>query len=150
MRCLLKSLPFVLYCNFAMIAFGETTFVSLKSSEVNMRVGPGKEYPVNWILKKSRLPLMLIAEFGQWRKVRFIDQTEGWIHQNMVSRKNTAIVCREDAFLYKYESDSQPIARIEKNVVVSILKTTKDWVKIEVNKIKGWMKSKDLWGVSVE
>ncbi|MDR2158096.1 MAG: hypothetical protein LBO02_02135 [Holosporaceae bacterium] len=123
-------------------------FVSLKSSEINLRVGPGKEYPISWTFMKSCLPMMLIAEFNQWRKIKFVDRTEGWVHQNMISRKNTAIVVSEYAILYKYESNSQPIAKIEKNSVVNVLKNGKDLVKIEANKIKGWVKKQDLWGIN--
>jgi SH3-like domain-containing protein len=91
---------------------------------------------------------MLIAEFNEWRKIKFIDNTEGWVHQNMISPKNTAIVTSEHSILYRYASDSQPIAIIEKNVIVKIIKRDKDWVKVEVNKIKGWIRKKDLWGVN--
>ncbi|MDR0677712.1 MAG: hypothetical protein LBF57_03515 [Holosporaceae bacterium] len=125
-------------------------FASLKSSQVNIRVGPGKEYPVSWILIKPNLPVILIAEFDQWRKIKLIDETEGWVHQNMISQKNTAVVKNNFVILYRYESDSQPIAKIEKNVVIKVLKRNKDWIKIEVNKIKGWVKKQGLWGVGEE
>ncbi len=125
-------------------------FVSLKSSEVNMRVGPGTEYPVSWVFLMPDLPMVFVAEFNQWRKVRFIDGTEGWVHQNMLSRKNTAIVTKDVSILYKYASKSQPIARVEKNVIVRVMKKDKDWVKIETHKIKGWMKKEELWGVNDE
>ncbi|MCR5224768.1 MAG: hypothetical protein K6C34_01670 [Alphaproteobacteria bacterium] len=125
-------------------------FVSLKSSEVNMRVGPGTEYPVSWVFLMPDLPMILVAEFNQWRKVRYVDGTEGWVHQNMLSRKNTAIVINDSALLYKYASKSQPIARVEKNVIVRILKKDNGWIKVETHKIKGWMKKEDLWGVNEE
>jgi SH3-like domain-containing protein len=123
-------------------------FVSLKSSEINLRVGPGKEYPVSWTFLKARLPVMLIAEFNEWKKIKFIDETEGWVHQNMISRKNTAIVISPYTILYKYASDAQPIAKIEKDVIVMVMKKDKDWIKVEVNKIKGWIKKQDLWGIN--
>jgi SH3-like domain-containing protein len=125
-----------------------SSFVSLKSSNINLRVGPGKEYPISWIFMKSNLPVMLISEFDQWRKIKFVDKTEGWIHQNMISSKNTAIVVSKYAILCRNTSDSNPIAKIEKNVIVKVLKRDKNWIKIEVNKIKGWVKEEDLWGVN--
>jgi SH3-like domain-containing protein len=124
-----------------------SSFVSLKSSNVNLRVGPGKEYPVSWIFMKPNLPVMLISEFDQWKKIKFVDKTEGWVHQNMISSKNTAIIVSRYAILYRSASNSRPIAKIEKNVIVKILKKDKDWIKIEANKIKGWLKEQDLWGV---
>jgi SH3-like domain-containing protein len=97
---------------------------------------------------RANLPVMLISEFDQWRKVQFVDKTEGWIHQNMISPQNTAIVVAKYAILYKSASNSHPIARIEKNVVVKVLKRDKEWIKIDVNRIKGWVREQDLWGVN--
>ncbi|MDR2724416.1 MAG: SH3 domain-containing protein [Holosporaceae bacterium] len=124
-------------------------FVSLKSPQTNVRVGPGKEYPVSWVFMKSNLPVILLAEFNQWRKIKFLDGTEGWVHQNMISRKNTAIIVTSPyAVLYRYESNSQPMAKIEKNVIVKVLKKGNDWIKVEFNGIKGWIKKQDLWGIN--
>jgi SH3-like domain-containing protein len=144
------NMRFSLAIFIVVIAFSAdaSQFASLKSSNVNLRVGPGKEYPISWTFTKSGVPVMLTAEFGQWRKVKFADQTEGWVHQSMISRKNTAVVTSSYAILYKYAADAQPIAKIEKNVIVNVLKQDKDWVKIEVNKIKGWVKKQDLWGIN--
>jgi SH3-like domain-containing protein len=125
-------------------------FVSLKSSEINLHVGPGKEYPVSWILVRGNLPVIEVAEFNQWRKIKLSDNTEGWVHQNMISRKNTAVIVPEYTILYRHASSSYPIAKIEKNVIVRVLKKDKRWIKIEVNKIKGWLREKDLWGVDGE
>lgn len=123
-------------------------FVSLKSSEVNMRVGPGKEYPIIWIFMRANLPMLLIAEFDQWRKVRFVDNTEGWVHKNMISQKNTVIVSEDNVLMYRYSSTSNPIARVEKNVVLRVLKRESNWVKVEINNMKGWIQRKSLWGVA--
>lgn len=126
------------------------TFVSLKSSEVNMRVGPGKEYPVSWVFMRARLPMLLIAEFDQWRKLKFWDGTTGWIHKNMVSSKNFAIVLKEDTVMYKHASEKYPIAKLEKGVIVPVLKKEEEFTKVEIGKLKGWVKKDSLWGVNDE
>ncbi len=121
-------------------------FVSLKSSKINMRVGPGDEFPISWVFLKAGLPVMLIAEFQQWRKVRYLDNTEGWMHKNMISGRNTAVVTK-DTLLYKRDSKSCPIARDEKNVIVRVLEKQNNWIKVDINKLKGWMSKDDLWGI---
>ncbi|MDR3179487.1 MAG: hypothetical protein LBT70_01150 [Holosporaceae bacterium] len=122
-------------------------FVSLKSSQVNVRVGPGKEYPVSWTFMWANIPMMLIAEFNEWCKIKFFDGTEGWVHRNMISRKSTVIVIDEYAIMYKYSSRSHPIAKIEKNVVCRVLKKEGLWIKVEVGGIKGWLEAKQIWGI---
>lgn len=123
-------------------------FVSLKSSEVNMRVGPGKEYPIAWVFMRANLPMLLMAEFDQWRKVKFIDGTVGWVHKNMVSRKSSAIVTENYAIMYRHASKKHPIAKMEKGVIVHILKRDGDFVKVDANNQKGWVEKKFLWGIN--
>ena len=126
-------------------------FVSLKSSKINMRVGPGDEFPISWVFLRAGLPMMLVAEFQQWRKLRYLDNTEGWIHQNMISGKNNAIVNSDNALLFKRDSESFPIAKVEKGVIVRVLEIRENsWIKVDINKLKGWMKKETLWGVNGE
>ena len=54
-------------------------YVTLKFNEVNMRAGPGREYPVLWSYSKTGLPLLVEAEFGVWRKVVDQEGTTGWM-----------------------------------------------------------------------
>ena len=44
-------------------------FVSLKSSEGNVRRGPSLTHRIDWILKLRNMPLQVVAEHGHWRKV---------------------------------------------------------------------------------
>ena len=113
-----------------------------------MRVGPGKEYPIAWVFMRANLPMILMAEFDQWRKVKFIDGTVGWVHKNITSRKSSAIVTANYAIMYKHASKKHPIAKIEKGVVVRILKRDGDFVKADINNQKGWIEKKFLWGIN--
>lgn len=144
LRVILCALLFCLPHNSFLLAESDV-FVSLKSSEVNMRVGPGKEYPVSWVFMKAYLPMILIAEFDQWRKVKFLDGTTGWVHKNMISRRCTAITLK-DTVMYKNDSKKYPVAKLEKGVIVKVIKQESEFVKIEVSHLKGWVEREVLWG----
>ena len=45
-------------------------FVSLGSSEVNVRTGPGKRYPVSWMFVRRGLPVMVVDEFDLTKEKR--------------------------------------------------------------------------------
>ena len=60
-------------------------FASLKADEVNMRAGPGQSYPVEWVFTRKGLPVEIVAEYDQWRKIQDIDGTVGWVHRVMLS-----------------------------------------------------------------
>jgi SH3-like domain-containing protein len=59
-------------------------FVSTRSEPINVRVGPGTKYDIAWVYVKAGLPVEIVAEFDVWRKIRDVDGSEGWVHQNLL------------------------------------------------------------------
>ena len=84
-------------------------FVTLKSDDVNMRAGPGTEYPILWHYRKTGLPLRVEAEFGVWRKVVDHDGTTGWMHHSVVSLKRMALVTTSSARIHAEADDGSPL-----------------------------------------
>ena len=66
-------------------------FVSIKPSRVNLRSGPGTQYPTTWVYKREGLPLEIIQEYEGWRQVRDSDDTKGWVLSNFLSGRRTAL-----------------------------------------------------------
>ena len=67
-------------------------FVSLKSDRVNLRQGPGTEYPTAWVFRRAGLPVEVIKEFEGWRQVRDAEGTTGWVSGAMLSGRRTAVI----------------------------------------------------------
>jgi SH3-like domain-containing protein len=123
-------------------------FVSLKSNEINERVGPGPNYPIEWMYVKAGLPVEVIAEFDNWRKIRDKDGTEGWVHQSMLSSKRHGIVQTAETIIYASEDvNSRPLVRLEPGVLVEILKCRENWCQVRVFDFKGWIPRAFLWGI---
>jgi hypothetical protein len=59
-------------------------FVSLKSGEVNARKGPGEDHRILWVWRVKNMPLMVVAESRDWRKVRAPNGDEAWVKAQMV------------------------------------------------------------------
>ncbi len=126
-------------------------FVSLRPSEVNARVGPGPNYPLEWIYLKAGLPVEVVAEFDTWRKIRDKDGAGGWIHQSMLNSKRHAIVQGGESLMYATEaSTGQPLVRLQDGVVVELLKCRGDWCQVRIFDFKGWMQRSALWGIYPE
>ena len=66
-------------------------FVSLKAKRVNLRVGPGQNYAVAWLYTKAGVPMEVIQEYDNWRRVRDAEGTEGWVYQSLLSGERTAV-----------------------------------------------------------
>ncbi len=71
-------------------------FVSIAVAKANMRKGPGRRYPIDWVLVRRHLPVEVIEEFENWRKVRDRSGQAGWVHKAMISGKRSAIITRDD------------------------------------------------------
>jgi SH3-like domain-containing protein len=124
-------------------------FGSLKSSEVNVRSGPGSHYPILWVLIRKGLPVRILAEFDNWRKIEDFEGKQGWIHQSLLNAKQTVIVLEKEALLKNAPCpEGQAVARLEKGVIASLLKIQRPWCHVYVEKVaKGWVHCQALWGI---
>ena len=125
-------------------------YVSLRAGEVNLRTGPGVQYPVDWVYLRQNLPMEIIAEYGTWRKVRDWQGTQGWVHQSMVSRLRTLIITGNTRTVRrKADAQSKPIAILEAGVIGKLLSCPdlNGWCRVDVAGQKGWLRRVDFWGV---
>jgi SH3-like domain-containing protein len=67
-------------------------FATTRSDPINVRVGPGTKYDIAWTYLKAGQPVEIIQEFDTWRKIRDVDGSEGWVHQNLLTGTRSAIV----------------------------------------------------------
>ena len=128
-------------------------FVSLKSGRVNARIGPGINYSVNWLYLKPGLPMEIIQEYDNWRKVRDSDGAEGWVNQSLLSGKRTALVApwqkgkdSELKLLSEPETDAGVVALIEPGVIGKINQCNGEWCEMTFAGNTGWMSQSSVWG----
>jgi len=123
-------------------------FVSIKSTEANVRTGPGLRYKIKWVYKRKKMPLEVVAEFEQWRKVRDIQGDEGWIHRSQLTNKRGFLITGEDQIMRRSsEKESRPIAKLEQGVVGDLESCNFHYCKVRTGSYKGWVKRKNIWGV---
>ena len=129
------------------LASENTSFLSLKNNEVNVRVGPSKKYPVKYIYKKKYLPLEILDKSETWRKIKDFEKNSGWIHISQLSKKKSAINIKNNSILYKKPTIySEPIAKLEIGRLVLIKKCKDKWCKITSGDYSGWISEIFLWG----
>jgi SH3-like domain-containing protein len=124
-------------------------FVSLHSDEVNLRTGPGQQYPIEWVLKRKDMPVEIIAQFEHWRRIRDWEGTEGWVQEHMVAGKRTVVVAKGAVRpVYRLpDPASAEVARAQPGVIGRLLECRGPLCRIEAGDISGWMRRGDIWGV---
>lgn len=124
-------------------------FVSFRSSEANMRTGPGIRYPIKWVYRRRGLPIEIVDEFDTWRQVRDWQGTVGWVHQSMLQGRRYVLVTGAVRTLFDEPSgESRPVARVEAGVIGELESCNEqDWCQVEIKDITGWLPLDHIYGV---
>lgn len=122
-------------------------FVSLRSAEVNLRTGPGGTYPIEWVYQRRHMPVEVIAEFDNWRKIRDWQGTVGWVHQNLLDGARYGRIADYERTLSSRPGDGRPVARLQPGVIARIRACVPDWCELEAGGYRGWLRRDAFWGV---
>jgi SH3-like domain-containing protein len=124
-------------------------FVSLHADRVNLRTGPGSQYPIEWVLTKKEMPVQIIAQFEHWRRIRDWEGAEGWVQERMVAGKRTVVVNKGGLRPLYQQPDpaTSVIARAEPGAVARLAECRGPWCRVETDDVSGWMRRSDIWGV---
>ncbi|WP_156851346.1 SH3 domain-containing protein [Bartonella refiksaydamii] len=129
-------------------------FASIKPTRVNVRIGPGSNYSIIFTYKKQGLPIEIIQEYDQWRKIRDAEGDEGWVYQSLLSGKRTAITIpwqkdkTKRLMLRKVPADNaELVAEVEPNVIGNIRQCNGYWCELNINNTRGWLPQPQLWGI---
>ena len=127
-------------------------FVSLKTEKVNVRRGPSSDHAVAWVFQRKGMPVEIVAEFENWRRIRDSDGEEGWILQNMLTGKRTVLVApwRKGQAMPLHataSAGSALVAKLSAGVVGDVTSCTGEWCEINAGGYGGWIEQTMLWGV---
>lgn len=128
-------------------------FVSIKSANAHMRVGPSTDYATNWVYSARGLPLEIIEEYGNWRQVRDPDGTSGWMFAPLLSGRRTAVVgpwmTRSVELRNAPHSSAPAIAELAPSVRLNIRNCDGSWcdVSLQNRSLSGYVAQANLWGV---
>ena len=124
-------------------------YVSLKSSESNLRVGPSKNYPILIKFIVSDYPLKIVDEYKEWRNIVDFQNNKGWVHKSLLKGERNGIIISTDKKLIEILNtvNGKKIGQIDIGLIVKLLKCKKDWCLIAKNNKKGWINKKNIWGV---
>ena len=123
-------------------------FAALRSNEVNLRTGPGTNYPVDWVLTRRAMPVEVLAEFDIWRKIRDWQGTVGWVHQSMLTGNRTALILASPRLLRSEPGGGgHAVARLEPGVIAKLLECNGAWCRLEAEGYRGWLRREEFFGV---
>lgn len=123
-------------------------WASLSSNEVNMRVGPNERYRISWVYRREGLPVKVIRLQQGWRLIEEPDGTRGWVFNQLLSLRRTAIVTGEGLTPIREEPNAGARLRwnMEPGVIGELGECEGGWCRFDVDGHAGWVEADKLWG----
>ena len=128
--------------------YGDIYYVAC-SSRLNVRSGPGLQYPV--VAKASRGSKVAYGSTtAGWWRVKLPNGTIGWVDKQFLSRspiKTTGkyVVTAKSLVVRNFpRTTARAIGKLKKGATVNLVHLNGDWGKISVNGREGWVALKYL------
>lgn len=123
-------------------------WLSLKSDSVFARQGPGLDYRILWRYQVSGLPVQVIAETAEWRKICDPEGAVAWVHRSVVSSRRSVLnLSPEEVRIHAGRSDTSPVrARLSPRSLVSLSECVDQWCEIRVGRLRGWLPQRAVFG----
>ncbi|MBX7457464.1 hypothetical protein K3152_04320 [Qipengyuania sp. 1NDH17] len=124
-------------------------WATLRYDETNMRVGPSKEYKIDWVYRRKGLPVKVVRVLEGWRLIQEPDGTRGWVAQRQLNPERGALVVGDESVPMREDADGGSTIkwRLEPGVVGVLGDCGRGWCEFSVGNRTGYVRQEQLWGV---
>ncbi len=103
--------------------------------------GPTRDHEVAFVFTRAGMPVEIIAESDNWRRIRDWEGAEGWVYHAMLSGRRTAVVTPKDKnqlvpLRAKADADAEVVARVQAGVLASVKRCTGTWCRIAGHRLR--------------
>jgi len=139
-------LPFLLFLLIPCVTLA-AEIVSVKKDNVNVRSGPGTNFPVVMELFQG-YPLQVIQKKGDWMEIVDFEKDKGWIYKPLITPGTTVIANGKKSINMRSKPNTKApvVATVDRGVVLTKLSTEGKWVKVQHSQgTSGWIYAPLLW-----
>lgn len=125
-------------------------YVSLKFDKVNARAGPGDDHRLLWVYRLRGLPLQVVAETSEWRRVCDPEGALAWVHKRTTDGRRSAMntAAQPVALLRQPRPDARLAVFLAPHAMAVLDRCEKGWCRIKADGGGGWVREGVLWGSS--
>ncbi|MFN3815664.1 SH3 domain-containing protein [Brevundimonas sp.] len=132
--------------------FDVPRWVSIKSSPARARRGPGLDHRILWEYRAAGLPVQVVAETRDWRKICDPEGNVAWVHRTITSGRRT-VFNRTEAPLdlrRRPDADARVRARLAARAVITLDRCEDGWCRLQSGRLRGWAPQEALFGVQTQ
>lgn len=125
-------------------------YVTLKFGKVNARSGPGDDHRLLWVYRTRGLPVQVVAETAEWRRVCDPEGGLAWVHKRVTDGRRGVIntLNRPAPLLRRPKAGAEPAAFLNVRAMASLTRCEKGWCKVKTDGATGWVRQGTLWGTA--
>jgi SH3-like domain-containing protein len=123
-------------------------YVSLKFGKVNARAGPGDDHRLLWVYASKGLPLQIVAETAEWRRVCDPDGGLAWVHKRVTDGRRAVMNTspRPQPLYRKPKRGAEPAAYLNVRALAGLVRCEDGWCRVKTEGASGWVREGALWG----
>jgi SH3-like domain-containing protein len=128
-------------------------YVSLKFDTVNARSAPGDDSRLLWVYHQRGLPVQVVAETPEWRRICDPEGGLAWVHRRTTDGKRMVMRLKPEPLAMRAKADakSRIVAYLAPRALADLDRCDKDgWCKLKVGRAKGWAPADQVWGADDE
>ena len=125
-------------------------YISLKFGKVNARSGPGDDYPTRWVYKVRDLPVQVVAETAEWRKVCDPEGGSAWVHKRTTDGVRSVMRLAQSPIPVKAkaEAGARTVAILPARGLAALDKCRDGWCRVKGRGGSGWVPQSAVWGLA--
>ena len=125
-------------------------YLSLKRAEVFGRKGPGKDYPTVFVYHARGLPVQVVDETTDWRRICDPDGGAVWVHRSMVDGRRTVMALGAQPIAMRREPKiAAPAAGLlNARALAQLSRCDGGWCKVSAGGVTGWVGAAQVWGAA--
>jgi SH3-like domain-containing protein len=125
-------------------------YITLKFGAVNARGGPGADHRLLYVYRAKGLPVQVVAETSEWRRICDPEGRVAWVHKRTTDGRRNVINMgpRPQPLLRRPKASSEPAAFLDVRAMAALVRCEKSWCKVKADGASGWVREGALWGTA--
>lgn len=128
-------------------------YVSLKFDVVNARSAPGDDSRLLWVYRAKGLPVQVVAETSEWRRICDPERGLAWVHRRTTDGRRMVMRLKPQplSMMSNPKSDARVSAYLAPRALAELDRCNKDgWCKLKAGHKDGWAPAVEVWGTAEE
>jgi SH3-like domain-containing protein len=128
-------------------------YVSLKFDQVNARSAPGDDSRLLWVYRAKGLPVQVVAETSEWRRICDPERGLAWVHRRTTDGRRMVMRLQAQplAMLAAPKDGARVKAYLAARALAELDRCNKDgWCKLKAGRQDGWVPAAEVWGTAEE